>query len=57
MRACMSGSHVEPYLGQQLQLVRNQHNCLLLQQALDALVKDVLGGVLIHSRQRVVQQH
>lgn len=34
----------------------NQHNCLVCQQPLDTLVKYVLGCVLVHSRQWVVQQ-
>lgn len=37
------------HLRQQLQLMGHQHNCFLEQQAFDALVKDVLGCVLVYS--------
>lgn len=44
------------HLRQKLQLVSHKNHCFVQQQALDALVKDVFGCVLIHSRQWVVQQ-
>jgi hypothetical protein len=55
--ACISAKAACTYLWQELQLVCHKHHCLLQQEPLDALVKDVLGSVLVHSRERVVQQH
>mmetsp|Transcript_13475 Transcript_13475/g.33014 ORF Transcript_13475/g.33014 Transcript_13475/m.33014 type:complete len:265 (-) Transcript_13475:1342-2136(-) len=44
-------------LGQQLQLVGDPHHRLVAQHAADAMLEDVDGGVLVHGRQGVVQQH
>ncbi len=38
-------------------LVRDEDGGLASKQALDAVVKDVVGSVVVHSRQGVVQQH
>ncbi len=38
-------------------LVRDEHDGLVAEQALDAVVEDVVRRVVVHGRQRVVQQH
>jgi hypothetical protein len=43
-------------LWEQLQLVGNQHHGFISQEPLNAPVKDVLTGVLVYSRQGIVQQ-
>mmetsp|Transcript_17442 Transcript_17442/g.43894 ORF Transcript_17442/g.43894 Transcript_17442/m.43894 type:complete len:940 (-) Transcript_17442:126-2945(-) len=44
-------------LGQELDLVGDQDHSLVAHQAAQAVAKDVVGGVVVHGGQRVVQQH
>ena len=37
--------------------MRHQHGGLVAEHAAHAVLKDVVGGVVVHSRQGVVQQH
>mmetsp|Transcript_4064 Transcript_4064/g.8813 ORF Transcript_4064/g.8813 Transcript_4064/m.8813 type:complete len:286 (-) Transcript_4064:1234-2091(-) len=43
--------------GQQLQLMCDPDDSLVLEHALDAVVEDVQRSMLVHSTERVVQQH